>query len=134
MNLRNCPECGRMFEFTGRNLCPDCVNKEEEDYETIKNYLRQNPNAGVSDVSEKTGVSEKKILAFLKKGRLVLEPQNSIALNCEHCGKPIRSGRYCDGCCALMDKIILESAPEITVSTQSMNKDDQSRFTKYFQK
>ncbi|MGD0153883.1 MAG: MerR family transcriptional regulator [Thermacetogeniaceae bacterium] len=134
MSLRNCSECGRIFEFTARDLCPDCVNKEEEDYELIKNCLRHNPGAGISEVSEKTGVAEKKILVFLKKGRLLLGPENSITLNCERCGKPIRSGRYCDGCCTLMDKIILESASETTGSNQSRNRDERSRFTKYFQK
>lgn len=135
MNLRNCSECGRMFEFTARVLCPDCVNKEEEDYELIKNCLKHNPGAGILEVGEKTGISEKKILVFLKTGRLIIEPTNTILLNCERCGEPISSGRYCNNCCALLDKV-LESPPRTADSsgTRGKNEAQRSRFTTNFQK
>lgn len=133
MNLRNCPECGHLFEFTVRDLCPDCVNKEENDYELIKSCLRHNPGAGILEISEKTEVSEKKIIAFLKNGRLILEPTNAIMLNCERCGRVIRTGRYCDDCCASIDKII-ENTTGTTSSDRGRNEAKQSRFTGHFQK
>lgn len=135
MNLRNCPECGRLYEFTVKALCPNCVNKEEEDYKLIKNCLKHDPGAGIVEVSEKTGVPEKKILAFLKAGRLILEHPDALLLNCERCGKPISSGRYCSDCCALIDKV-LESIPGTTddSSTRGRNEEKQSRFTNNFQK
>jgi len=29
MSIRNCPECGRIFEFVFKNLCPECIQKED---------------------------------------------------------------------------------------------------------
>lgn len=133
MNLRNCPECGHLFEFTVRNLCPDCINKEDDDFELIKSYLKHNPDAGILEVSEKTGVSEKKIMAFLKNGRLILESTNVITLNCERCGRLIRTGRYCDDCCTSINKV-LENTTGTTSNNRGRNEEKQSRFTGHFQK
>ncbi|WP_422446897.1 TIGR03826 family flagellar region protein [Thermoanaerobacterium sp. DL9XJH110] len=104
MELRNCPECGKLFVYTVKNLCPDCVKKEEEDFEKVRDYLYDNPGATIEEVSEKTGVDSKKVLEFLREGRLVLKNANAGILSCEMCGAPILTGRYCDKCAGDMKK------------------------------
>lgn len=97
MDLRNCPECGKVFVFVSRDLCPDCFRKEEEMFKKIQKYLRRKPQATVAEISEATAVPEEKILFFLREGRLV---SKNPLLVCERCGKPIFSGRYCEKCCS----------------------------------
>jgi flagellar operon protein (TIGR03826 family) len=116
MSLINCPECGKLFEKKARNLCPDCIEKEEQDFKLIKDYLYKNPGEGIIAVSEQTGVSDKKIIAFLKEGRLFVDASY---LNCEHCGKPISSGRYCNKCFVSLSKKLSQTtgaaeSPKIT--------------------
>jgi flagellar operon protein (TIGR03826 family) len=109
-SLRNCPECGRIFGYMGRNLCPDCMNKEEEEFQTVRKYVRDHPGAGVFEVAEATGIDEEKILQFLRDGRLQSRGfQNT--LECERCGKKITAGRYCDNCRGQMDASIRQVAP-----------------------
>lgn len=96
-NLRNCAECGRLFVFVNRNICPACIEKEEEMYEKVRKYLKENPGVPIQEVSEKTGVPEEKIIRFLREGRL---EATSVAggLTCESCGRPIKMGFLCDSC------------------------------------
>lgn len=99
MNLRNCPECGKLFVYNHRNLCPECLKKDEEDFDIVRDFLYKNPKATVEEISKKTGVSSKSILEFLKEGRLMLRSNNvNIILSCELCGEPIVSGRLCEKC------------------------------------
>ena len=65
----------------------------------IKEYLYQNPGAMLSEVSVELNISLDKIERFLKEGRLELtSEEGSFHLECEMCGKSIRSGRLCDEC------------------------------------
>jgi RNA polymerase-binding transcription factor DksA len=63
----------------------------------IKEYLYSHENATIVDIVEGTGVAEKFVLQFLKDGRLNIESTEN-ALECEDCGRPIPSGRYCSSC------------------------------------
>jgi len=98
MNLKNCKSCGKLFDYTGNPLCPECVKKDEEDFEKVKEYLEDNPTANVNNISEETEVSVKRITRFLKEGRLECKSVENSLLKCEKCGKPIRAGRYCNEC------------------------------------
>ncbi len=135
MNLRNCPECGRLFELMVRDLCPKCIDKEEADFALIKNFLRQNPGMGISEVCEETGVTEKKVLQLIRTGRLLLETGN-MNVNCECCGKPIESGRYCDSCYSLLDKNLegIISKSEVVPRQINTGEVKEGRFTKHFRK
>lgn len=111
MELRNCPECGKLFAFMTRNLCPACLEAEERLFQEIESYLRQNPGATVSEVSQGTGVDEKKIIFFLRNGRLI-GSGTALLLECERCGKPIKTGRFCDTCRAELGATLKEANPE----------------------
>ncbi|MDH7576911.1 MAG: hypothetical protein QHH75_03605 [Bacillota bacterium] len=107
MELRNCPECGRLFTFIGRNLCPACIEQEEASFKEVEKYLEENPGAKVSEVSKATGVSEEKIVSFLRTGRLI-PSGTQLFLECERCHQPISSGRFCSECRAVLSSSLRE--------------------------
>ncbi|SHI38513.1 TIGR03826 family flagellar region protein [Lutispora thermophila] len=97
--LRNCIRCGRVFAYTYSPICSKCLEQDEEDFRIVKDYLYDNPGSNVFEVSEATGVSVEKIMRFLREERLEISSENSnLVLECEYCGKPIRTGRYCEEC------------------------------------
>ncbi|MGI6485480.1 MAG: MerR family transcriptional regulator [Tepidanaerobacteraceae bacterium] len=100
MKLRNCPICGKLFVYTYNNKCPDCAKKYEEDFKKVRAYLAENPNTSIEEIAEKTGVNEKRVLEFLREGRLILKRANRNLITCELCDKPIFSGKYCEECAA----------------------------------
>jgi hypothetical protein len=114
MSIRNCPECGRIFEFVFKNLCSDCIQKENNESEAIVAYLKNNPGAGISEISEATSISVDKIIKMLKSGRLLIVCQkNGInLLTCEHCGKPIANGSLCQQCRDSMSRSLLQGTRE----------------------
>ncbi|KGG79975.1 TIGR03826 family flagellar region protein [Caloranaerobacter azorensis] len=99
MDIRNCSRCGRIYAYDGINkLCPKCRKEEEEEFKRVKEYIYDHPDANIQMVSEETGVPVKKILRYLREGKLELKTENNLLLACERCGKPIKTGRFCDKC------------------------------------
>lgn len=99
MEVRNCAKCGRLFQYIGGPpICPKCKQKEEEDFQLVKNYIYENKNANMIEVSNETGVSTKLIERFIREGRLMLSEDSPISLKCEKCGTNIRTGRFCEAC------------------------------------
>ena len=109
MNLRNCSRCGNVYVYDGFNICLNCRRSDEEDFQKVKEYLEENPGANVIEVSEGTGVETKKIIQFLKEGRLEIRDDKNIILTCERCGKPIKTGRFCDKCAIELQREINET-------------------------
>lgn len=101
-NLRNCPQCGRLFAYSGRNLCQRCIRAEEDEYMVVRRYVRDHPGASIFEVSDETGIEEDKILQFLRDGRLEARGLRQL-LECERCGKKISAGTYCEDCLKAMD-------------------------------
>lgn len=98
-DLRNCRRCGRMYNYIGGPpICIDCKNADEEVFKKVKEYLYDNPGATLSQVSIECDVSVEKIKMFLKEGRLEITDGANIILECERCGKPINTGRFCKEC------------------------------------
>lgn len=106
MNIRNCKECGRLFQYDGiSKLCYRCRKKDDEDFRIVKDFLYENPKETITVVSEETDVSEEKILRYLREGKLEIVGENpGILLDCESCGKAIRTGRYCEKCAQNMER------------------------------
>lgn len=99
MKVRNCRRCGKMFVYVGRDVCPQCRAEEEEEFEQVREYLRNNPYADIEELYEKTGVKKETILSFLREGRLeVLDSSLGGIGRCRICGKRIPQGRICQEC------------------------------------
>lgn len=99
MEITNCKNCKRLFNYmTGPKLCPECLKELEEKFQEVKNYLNAHPGTNIDQVSKETEVSVKQIKEWIREERLVLSSELGGEICCEQCGKPIRSGRYCDSC------------------------------------
>ena len=105
MDIKKCPICKKIFSPIGGSLiCKDCIRAEEENFIRVRDYLRENRGADINLVSEETGVSTKKILKYLREGRLEVSDGMEDFLKCEKCGVSIRSGQYCRSCLEKVSK------------------------------
>ncbi len=103
MDVRNCRSCGRLFNYmSGPPICSMCQKKLEEKFREVKEYLDENPGSSVRALSEAMDVSTKQIKQWIREERLSLSEPGADGINCEHCGEPIKSGRFCDKCKAAM--------------------------------
>lgn len=103
--IRNCPRCGKIFTYISRPICNSCLDVEENEFKVVKEYIYDNPGASISEVSQATEVSVEKIMRFLREERLEISSDNSnLLLECERCGRAIKSGRFCENCKADINK------------------------------
>lgn len=114
-DIRNCKRCGRIFNYIGGiQFCPACRDKDEEDYKRVKEYLYENPKASVSQVSMDLDISVEQIKRYLRDGRLeIVDEAGNLFLECEACGKAIRSGRFCTDCERTLSRDLSTAAEEI---------------------
>ncbi|BCJ87861.1 TIGR03826 family flagellar region protein [Effusibacillus dendaii] len=98
MALTNCKQCGRLFNRTMKDICPECVKQDDEDFMKVGQYLRANRGASPQEVHEETEVALEKIFRFIREGRLIAEKYPAMTFPCERCGLPIQSGRFCRSC------------------------------------
>ena len=99
MNVRNCRNCGRLYNYiSGIVICPACKESLEAKFQEVKEYIREHKGAGIQEVAEACDVETAQIRQWLREERLEVTENSALFLNCESCGTPIRSGRYCDKC------------------------------------
>ncbi len=99
MDVRNCRKCGRLFNYAmGPIICQQCKEGLEEKFQEVKKYVYEHPGCGISEVSEECEVEAKQIKQWLREERLQFSEDSTVMLNCETCGAPIRSGRFCEKC------------------------------------
>lgn len=99
MDVRNCKNCGRMFNYMGgAPLCSICQKKLENKFQDVKKFLDEHPNATVAEVSEEMDVSTKQIKQWIREERLTISCAGADGIVCEKCGAPICSGRFCNKC------------------------------------
>ncbi len=99
MNVRNCRKCGKMFNYiSGMPICPSCKEAMEAKFQEVKEYIREHKGVGIKEVAEACDVEPQQITAWLRDDRLEVTEDSAMMLNCESCGAPIRSGRFCDRC------------------------------------
>jgi len=96
--LRNCKKCNRLFSSVdGSALCSRCSEDADDGFNKVREYIYDNPNSSVKDVSVGTGVSTDVILQWIREGRIVLGDHANISF-CERCDAPIDGGRFCGKC------------------------------------
>jgi predicted amidophosphoribosyltransferase len=98
--LAKCKDCGRPFLKVRQPFCVECLGKQDDQFGTVADYLRDNPQSDVAVASRETGVPASTILSFLRGGRLDVASfdPSSVKLNCQGCGKEIGSGTHCESC------------------------------------
>ena len=114
MNVRNCRKCGRMFNYiTGMPVCPTCREAMEAKFQEVKEYIREHKGAGINEVADACEIETAQITQWLREDRLELAADSAVMINCEKCGAPIRSGKYCDKCRANMTNSLNRMAMDI---------------------
>ena len=99
MNIIQCSLCKKPFQSIGGKVCVNCLEKLDEDFRVVRDYIYENKRADVDTVAEETGVPKKHIQYLLKEGRLIIEDlSGGSLLYCEVCKKPISTGNMCDDC------------------------------------
>ncbi|MDF2821739.1 MAG: hypothetical protein K0R15_2180 [Clostridiales bacterium] len=99
MDVRNCKNCGRIFNFVGgMGICPICTKEVEDKFQDVKKYIRETPKASLTQISEDNEVSLSIIRKWIKEERLIFTADSLVGIECESCGTMIRTGKYCERC------------------------------------
>ena len=99
MDVRNCKNCSKLFNYLGgQPLCPECVKALDSKFEQVKEYVYENPRESIQKVSQECEVSVAQIKRWVKEERLSFSEDSQVGVECESCGKMIRTGRFCDMC------------------------------------
>ena len=99
LNIVNCKKCGRIFQQTSsRRICPDCEKALEDKFLEVRDYIRQNPNVSIMEVSREKEVSVEQIKQWVREERLLFTNAEGSGIECVMCGIPITTGKYCARC------------------------------------
>ena len=99
--LRNCPTCGDLFNYTGvLNVCTKCGMNEEKIYEEVYRFLRKRENraATIERIVEMTDATEEMLHKWVRKGRIQPAMFPNLGYPCDNCGKLTSKGKLCDTC------------------------------------
>ena len=112
MQVKSCKRCGALFKSDTRIYCPACQKLEDGEFRLVREYLRANKEAVLMEIVEATGVDQKKILDYIKKGRIEVQHEDFGArIQCEICGEPVSKGMLCLSCYNKLVKPLREEAP-----------------------
>ncbi|NLD49160.1 MAG: MerR family transcriptional regulator [Clostridiaceae bacterium] len=123
-DVRNCRRCGKIYNHIGRlPICLECRKLDDEDFKRVKEYLYDNPGASINQVSVELEISVQRIKGYLKEGRLeIVGEGGNLILECESCGRSIRTGRFCNECSNGLSSEFKSASEQINKSAQSADK------------
>ena len=101
MNIVQCQFCKKPFTSLGGRICPACLEKIDQDFITVRDYIYEHKHSNIDLIAEETEVSKQVILYLLKEGRLIIDSPDGGGggyLFCEVCKKSINTGRLCKDC------------------------------------
>jgi hypothetical protein len=74
------------------------MKEEEHIFESVRDYIKENPDKNIKEVAEECNVTTKRILQYVRDGRIDASGGMRDDISCSKCGKPIKSGRMCEKC------------------------------------
>ena len=97
---RVCKECGgvMIYDGVGEYHCEECNFLDFDDYGKVRGYIEKHRGATAAEIENAVGVSQRVIRKLLRDGRIEIAENSKVYLECENCGKKIRSGMYCPEC------------------------------------
>ncbi len=99
MDVKNCRDCGRLFNYiSGPRICPECRDAIEAKFSQVKEYINENRTAPLQKIAEDNNVSVQQIHQWVREERLVFTDDSVVGVECECCGKTIKTGKYCEEC------------------------------------
>ncbi len=99
MDVRNCRNCGRLFNYIGGpNICQACRDETEKKFANVKEYIQDNPRCSMQEISDANDVTTNQIRQWVREERLQFSDDSPIGIECESCGAIIKTGKYCEAC------------------------------------
>jgi len=98
MGATNCPKCGKIFTKVNDPICKECMKAEEEKFEEVRLFVKEHPDCSPQEVSDACDISIKRILYYVRQGKLDISQGIDGLITCSKCGRPIKSGRMCEKC------------------------------------
>lgn len=99
MNVRNCRNCKRLFNYiSGPHLCPACREEQEKLFQDVKKYVNEHRGVTIPELAEEFDIEQAQIRQWIKEERLEFADDSGIKLACESCGALINCGRFCEAC------------------------------------
>lgn len=125
MEFRNCKGCGKLFNYLGPStpVCPACLKAMDEKYEQVKKYIYDNPRCNINQVAEDNDVSVQQIQRWVREERLSFSDDSDIGIECENCGKMIKTGRFCNDCKQKLKMDISGALPTKKVEVQKKQRE-----------
>lgn len=124
MDVRNCKKCNNLFNYVGDPLCPACAKEMEDKFMGVREYIRENPNVPMTVVAEENDVPIQQIKKWIRQERLAFSKDSGISIDCEKCGKPILTGRFCKECQKTMTDSFTSMYQEKTPEQSGGRKND----------
>ena len=88
-SIISCKKCGKLSGNTTNGLCKDCLKTTMSNFQIIKHYIYENPNATVTKVHEALDIPKKEILDYVREGKLEVKKDDKQVNNCKKCGMRI---------------------------------------------
>ena len=126
MDVRTCRNCKKMFQYRGKPICPDCAREIDDKFNEVKYYMYDNPSASIDKICEDTGATVEMVTNWLREGRLVVATGSAALISCVKCGKPIASGRMCEGCTQNMSSQISSASKAMAQTVQKKKESEQA--------
>ncbi len=128
MDVRTCKSCKRLFNhLSGPVICPACVEKLEQKFQEVKDYIRENPQSSLQQVSEAKEVSVKQLKNWVREERLKFADDSPVGIECMNCGAMIKYGKYCEACKGKMINNLSHAVEKEPVREAGMKKSDGNR-------
>ena len=121
MVATNCPRCGKVFMKSFEAICKNCSKELEAQYEDVRAYVKENPKRSIKEVSDATGVSVKRILQYVRDGKLEASAGIQSDVTCSRCNTPILTGRMCTTCILEMGAEIVSGKPKPKPEQKDVN-------------
>lgn len=122
--LDNCRICGRLFLKDHTDYCLDCYKEIEQQFKRVVAFLKieLNRDATIEKVSESTEVSVKRIINFIRDGRIYAEDFPNLGYPCAYCGKLIKKQILCNNCFDNLSSDIDQTLKREELVNQILNK------------
>lgn len=128
MDVRTCKSCKRLFNYlTGPVVCSACLEKLEEKFQQVKEYIRENPHSSLQEVSEANDVTVKQLKNWVREERLKFADDSPVGIECMNCGAMIKYGKYCEACKGKMINNLSHAVEEEPVKEAAPRKSDGNR-------
>lgn len=96
--IANCKRCESLFNKVLHDICPNCLQEDQERFEQVRDYLKDNRYAKLVDIVRDTHVLIEEITDMIEQGKLVLVDFPNLTIECQGCGLPTQDGAYCSTC------------------------------------